>query len=42
MTKDACDCSPECSKTNDTSSHYHIAEICFHPDGSKHEIGDSD
>ena len=40
MTKEACDCSPDCCKTNDTSYHFHIGEICFHPSGSKHKICD--
>ena len=38
--REACDCSPDCCKTNDTSYHFHIGKNCFHPSGSKHEICD--
>ena len=39
--KEACDCSPECCKTDDTNLHFHIGELCFHNGGNKHEVCDS-
>jgi hypothetical protein len=41
MTREACDCSPECCNTTDTSHHFHIEGLCIHLNGSKHEICDS-
>jgi len=41
MIEEACDCSPEVCTANDTSYHVHFRGECIHPDGSKHEIYDS-
>ena len=34
----ACDCSPECCKSKDTTNHYHTGDNCFHPNGEIHAI----
>ena len=38
--KEACDCSPEFCSVKDTTYHIHINRVCFHPDGTRHEIED--
>ena len=35
---EACDCSPECCNSNDTSYHFHAEGNCFHLDGMIHPL----
>ena len=41
MKEEACDCSPEFCKTQDTSYHKHVKNSCVHVDGTRHDINKS-
>jgi predicted DNA binding protein len=41
MKEEACDCSPEFCKSQDTSYHKHVKNSCIHIDGTCHDIDKS-